>query len=205
MDRAAALARLNRRLLEQFSGRTVGALRAVLPMRIALPHLEPFLARNLEKEASKDALVVRCAGDALARGSPPSADAASKLLGAARDIDREFLGRVADFPVRIHVPYARIEPLRLRRIQRGLALAWRILNAWQARRHLRDEIPRAELARELREMLFLYCEETAALSYGVRVPALLAPLRERLNGLLLRHMRQAAERLTADIAAQKRS
>lgn len=203
MDRAAALARLNRRMLARFSAGTVDSLRAALPMRVALPHLEPFLARNLEKEARKDALVVRCASDALATGSPPTEDAARALLAAARGVDREFLASVANFPVRIRVPYERIEPLRLRRIQLGLALAWRILSAWQAGRRLREEMPRAELARQLREILFLYCEETAALSHGVRMPALLAPLRERLNALLLRQMRHAVERLAADIAAQK--
>jgi len=203
MDRAAALARLNRRMLERFSAGTVDSLRAALPMRVALPHLEPFLARNLEKETRKDALVVSCARDALAAGGPPAADAARTLLAAARGIDRDFLASVANFPVRIQVPYERIEPLRLRRIQLGLALAWRMLSAWQAGRRVRDDIPRAELARQLREILFLYCEETAALSHGVRMPALLAPLRDRLNALLLRQMRQAAERLTADIAAQK--
>jgi hypothetical protein len=204
MDRAAALARLNRRMLERFSAGTIDALRAALPMRLALPHLEPFLARNLEKEARKDALVVRCARDALATGAPPAAGAASTLLAAARDIDREFLASVARFPVRIEVPYGRIEPLRLRRIQLGLALSWRILHAWQAGRRLRDAIPGSELARQLREILRLYCEETAALSHGVRMPALLAPLRERVARLLLQTMQQAAERLAQDIAAQKR-
>jgi len=204
MDRAAALARLNRRLLERFSAGTVGALRAALPMRLALAHLEPFLARNLEKEIRKDALVVRCARDAIAAGAPPAAGAARDLLAAARDVDREFVASVARFPVRIEIPYARIEPLRLRRIELGLTLSWRILRAWHSGLRLRDELPRDELARGVRDILGLYCEETAALSHGVRIPAMLAPLRERLAQLLLGVMRQAAERVAQDIAAQKR-
>lgn len=204
MDRAAALARLNRRMLEHFSARSVGALRAALPLRLALPHLEPFLARNLEKEIRKDALVVACARDALASGTVPGAGEARALLAAARGIDREFFSSVARFPVRFEVPYGRIEPLRLRRIELGLALSARILGAWAARRRLRDDLPRAELARQLRAILGLYCEETAALSGGVRIPALLAPLRERLARALLGLMRETADRMAQDIAMHKR-
>jgi hypothetical protein len=107
-------------------------------------------------------------------------------------------------PLRFEVPYGRVEPLRLKRIELGLSLSGRILRAWSAHRRLREALPRAELAREVRAILLLYCEETAALSRGVQLPALLAPLRERLAVALLRLMRETAERLAQDIAAQKR-
>jgi len=110
---------------------------------------------------------------------------------------------VAAFPVRIRVPYERIEPLRLRRIQLGLALAWRILNSWQAGRRSRDEIPRAELARQLREILFCIARRLRRSATACACRRCSPPLRERLNALLLRQMRHAAEGLTADIAAQK--
>jgi hypothetical protein len=205
VDRAAALVRLNRRMLERFSARTTGALREALPMRVALPHLEPFLARNLEKEIRKDALVVARAQEALAQGRTPDAGVVPALLSAARGIDREFFASVEGFPVRFEVPYARIEPLRRRRIESGLALAGDILGAWRSGRRSREAVPRAELARRIREILDLYCEESAALSEGVRLPALLAPLRDRLAGMLLRLMRDSAAQLVRDIAAQKRA
>ena len=144
--------------------------------------------------------MIRCAAEAFARGERPDAAAARGLLAEARAIDREFLAGIGRFPVRIEIPYARIEPLRLRRIERGLDLAWRILEAWQQGRRLREGALRAELERGLREILALYCEESAALSEGVRLPALLVPLRERLAGALLRIMREIA----ADIASHKR-
>lgn len=203
MDRAAALVRLNRRVLERFSARTVAALRGVLPMRVALPHLEPFLVRNLEKEIRKDAMVVACARDALAAGVPPAPEAARALLAAAREVDRAFFAGVERFPVRFDVPYARIEPLRQRRIELGLALAGSILGAWGQGRRVRDVLPRDELGRKVKDILALYCEESAALSAGVRLPALLDPLRDRLADTLLRLMRDAAERTARDIAAQK--
>ena len=57
-NHARVLARLNRALLEAFSRRTTEALRGTLPLRLALPHLEPLLARNVAKEVRKDALVI---------------------------------------------------------------------------------------------------------------------------------------------------
>jgi hypothetical protein len=184
-------------LLRRFSRRTVEGLRALLPLRVALPHLEPFLAENVAKEVRKDTLLIERAAESLAAGRSPGADDVRALLEAARAMDREFLARTGRFPLRIEIPYARIEPLRARRIELGLALARRILGLWRDGRRLREALPRKELEGGLREMLTLYCEETAALSRGVHLPALLVPLRERVAAALLRVMRETA----SDIAS----
>ena len=209
MDRAAALARLNRRMLEAFSARTVAALRASLPLRLALPHLEEILGQNLEKEIRKDSLVIRRAGEALAAGVAPGADAAVRLLDSARRIDREFMARLGRIPLRLDIPYARIEPLRRRRIGHGLALAYRMLEAWRRRQRLRDAFSSAELESRLLEILILYCEETVALGDTARLPGPLAPVGERLASRLLAVMMAVSRALARDIAdavtaAQKR-
>jgi hypothetical protein len=210
MDRAAALARLNRRMLEAFSARTVGALQATLPLRLALPRLEQVLRDNLDKEARKDALVIRRAGEAQSAGAPPGADAARRLLESARQIDREFVARLGGFPLRLEIPYARIEPLRERRVRRGLELAYRILGVWHRKQRLRDSIAPAELERSLLEILTLYSEETVALADTARLPGPLARVGERMATRLLQVMTAASRELARDIAqsviaAQKRS
>ncbi|OGA23538.1 MAG: hypothetical protein A3H34_02540 [Betaproteobacteria bacterium RIFCSPLOWO2_02_FULL_67_19] len=200
MDRAGALAGMNRRFLETFSRRTTGALRAILPLRLALPRIEPFLALNVAKEVRKDAIVIRRAAQALAQAAPPDAALARQILEEVRAIDREFLGATARFPVRIEIPYARIDPLRLRRIGRGLDLAYRILEGWRRGRKLREVLAREELERRLRELLELYAEETQALSHSVQLPGLLAALRERLARGLQRVMNEAARQLALEAA-----
>ena len=80
MDRVRVLAELDRRILETYSRRTTQALRAALPLRLALPHLEPLLARNVAKEVRKDELAIRSAGEARAAGRPPG------LQGPGRQI-----------------------------------------------------------------------------------------------------------------------
>lgn len=180
-------------------------MRAALPLRLVLPALEPFLAENVAKEVRKDALVIRRAAEALAAGAPPAPEAARQLLDAARAIDREFLARVDGFPVRIDIPYERIEPLRLRRIELGLDTAYRILDAWRRGGRLRDALSAEEAERRVFAMMRLYAEETQALSDGVRLPGLLAPVRERLALRLVEAMTGAARSLAREVARMGRA
>jgi hypothetical protein len=200
MNRVRVLAALNRGMLEAFSGRTTEALRAALPLRIALPHLEPFLAQNVAKEVRKDALAIRRAGEALVAGRAPGPDAAWGLLEATRDIDREFLDCIGAFAIRIQIPYERIAPLRTKRIAILLEAAYRILDAWGRGRRLRDAFTRNEFEQRLREVLRLYAEETQALSHVVCLPRLLAPLRDRIAQRLYAVMSEVGAQLARDCA-----
>lgn len=159
--------------------------------------LQPFLEQNVAKEIRKDALVIAQAGEALRPGAAPAAERIAALLAAARDIDREFLGRVGELPARIRVPYERIEPLRRRRMELVLDTAGRILGAWQSGRRLRSEFAPGELERKLLDMLRLYAEETQALSHAVDLPRLLEPLRGAVAARLRNAMHEAASTLVA--------
>lgn len=202
MERVAVLAKLDRRMLEAFSRRTIEELRAALPLplRIALPHLGPFFAANVAKEVRKDALVIRRAGETLAAGARPGPGAAQPIFERTQEIDREFLRTIEHFPVRIRVPYDRIAPLRLQRIERVFDLAYRILREWQAGRRLRDAFGKEELEQCLLEVLELHVQESLALSRSVSLPALLDPVRERLAGRLHGVMNEVTARLAREIA-----
>ena len=203
-DRARTLAAVNRRILETFSRRTVDALRAVLPVRLALPHLEPLLALNVAKEAHKDARVIRCSAEALATGAAPGRETVRRLLEETKSIDRAFLDRIGAFPVGIVIRYEEVAPVRTQRIERLLSTAYRILDAWRTasglRAALRASCPQPELERDLYDMLKLYALETNALSRSVRLPAVLTPLRERLARGLNRVMNAAAMQLASDLS-----
>ena len=204
MNRARALAALERRILEAFSRRTVAALRAALPIRLALPHLERVLALNVAKEAQKDALVIRCGAEALAAGTPPGRESVMRLLEESKRIDRNFLDRIGPFPVGILIRYDDVAPVRTQRIERLLSAAYRILTAWQAagglRAALQASYAQPEFERELHEMLKLYAMETNALSRSVRLPVLLVPLQEQLARGLSRTMETVALRLAQDVS-----
>jgi hypothetical protein len=204
MHRAAALVRLNGRILGEFSRRTVTALNAALPLRIALPYLEPLLALNLEKEIQTDALVIRHACAAVATGIPPDRETARELFAATQAVDASFLLRVENLPIRIVVPYADIEPLRIRRIHSLAEAAYRIRCAWQApvplRAALRASYSREDLDWLMSDVFDLYAREVRALSRCLQLPALLAPLRERVAQHLDAVMRDVGARLARELA-----
>jgi hypothetical protein len=169
-------------------------------MRLVLPVLEPLLAENVAKEARKDARVVHCAAQALALGTPPGAEAAQRLLLDARNIDRQFLDRVGRGALELDIPYDRIEPLRRQRIEQGLDLAYRILDAWRGGGSLRGVFPPQALEQRLLRLLTLYCEETAELGAGVRATGALSALRGRAAGKLREAMTEVATGLAHDVA-----
>jgi len=148
----------------------------------------------------KDALVVRCAAQSLAAATVPGEGDVGRLLAEAREIDRQFLARAGALPLRLEVPYARIEPLRRRRIALGLELARLILAGWQDGGRLRDVLPVLDFEQRLRAVLTLYCEETAELARGVRASGTLSALRERAAGRLFENMTEVATQLARDAA-----
>lgn len=200
-----ALAAFDRRILETYSHRTTDALRAVLPLRVALPRIEPFLVLNVAKEVQKDTLVIRRAGEAVRHGASPDHAMVQQLFHATQEIDRAFLARVSGLPVGIVIRYEEIEPIRKRRIELLLGAACVILAHWPRQRGwraaLRTAYPRAELEQRLHELLRLYAQETQALSRSLRLPALLVPLREGIARNLYQIMNAAALRLARELTA----
>jgi hypothetical protein len=199
------LVAFDRRILETYSRRTTDALRAVLPLRVALPRVEPFLALNVAKEVQKDALVIRRAGEVLRHGAAPDAAMLRQIFHATQEIDRAFLARVSSLPIGIVIRYEEIEPIRLRRIERLFGAALAILERWpharSGRAALQAACPRAELEQLLHDLMRLYALETQALSRSLRLPALLVPLREGIAHSLYQIMNAAAGRLARELAA----
>lgn len=144
--------------------------------------------------------MIERAAELLTAARTPGDDDAARLLAQARDIDREFLIGTRGLPVQLDIPYARIEPLRRKRIARGLDLALRVLAGWRDARRLRHAMPADALERRLRELLQLYCEETAALAGGVRTSGALAAVRGRAARALLEIMTAEAEGLAREAA-----
>ena len=165
-------------------------------LRVALGPLEPILALNVDKEVRKDALVIAQAGH------PASPDGLSALLARAREIDREFLGRLGHFPLRLEIRYEDVEPIRKRRLERLFDAAARLLRApWRGLRPaVRACYGQADFAALLDEHLHLYALEVQALNRSVRVPVLMAPLRglvaDRLHAIMDLEAKALARQVT---------
>jgi len=204
VKRARSLARLNGRILHAFSQRTTTALRAALPLRLALPHLEPVLALNVAKEIRKDTLVILRANEPATEVAADWNEILPQLLQATKEIDRGFLDSVGRFPVEIVIRYEEIAPIRTRRIKLLHDAARKILTARDADRRLRETMQasfsRDEFAQLLHELFRLYAEETRSLSRSVRLPGPLVPLRELIAQELLNVMLRVARPLALEIA-----
>ncbi len=205
MKPAHSLARLNGRILNAYSRRTTTALRAALPLRLALPHLEPVLALNVDKEVKKDTLVILRARELMRAGPLDWNEVLPQLLQATKEIDRLFLSRVGAFPVDIVIRYEEIAPIRARRMKLLYDAALKILAARDRDLRLRGAMQasfsRDEFAQLLDQLFRLYAEETRSLSRSVRLPALLVPLRELIAQELLNVMLRVARPLALEIAA----
>ncbi len=205
MQRARLLAELNRRLLEAYSRRTAAALRARLPLPVALPWLDDLLLLNVDKEVRKDALAIHHAVQSARSAQPVDAARMEALLQAARAIDRDFLAR-ARGPLEIPIRHELIDPVRRRRIRRLVDATAELCGAWTARRGLRAALalrfPGGALERLLFELMLGYAQETRLLGESVRMPVLLAPLRRRVLAGLFETMEQTAASLAREAAAR---
>lgn len=203
MDRADALAALNGKILIAYSAGTIAALRSALALRVALPHLEPVLALNVEKEIRKDTLVIQHAGCAAAGGTSPGPADVQKLYLDTLAVDDAFLQRLESFPVRLVIPYGEIEPLRVRRIQYLVGTAYRILTAWPQHQRLKTTLraiyDQTDFELLISIILDLYAQEARVLSRSVRLPSALAPLRDRLARHVATVMSDVGLRLAQDL------
>lgn len=204
MNPASTLAMLNRRVLLEYSRRTTDTLRTSIPLRLALPRLEPFLKLNVAKEARKDAFVISHAATGLLNETPPGDETPHQIFEATKEIDRDFLARVAGFPVGIVIRYEAIAPVRMQRIDCLLGASRRILDAWgparSGRAALQSAYSRGEFEQLVRELLRLYAQETRVLSRSLSLPKLLVPLRESLAQNVFSIMNDTATQLSRELS-----
>ena len=207
MHRARLLADLNRQLLEAYSRRTTAALRARLPLPLALPWLDRLLLSNVEKEVRKDARVIAAGVQAARTGQPIDDAMVTTLLNTAQEIDRDFLAH-ARGPLEIPIRYEAVNPVRTRRIRRLLEASWHLCHVWTPRRKLRsaldEHFPTTDLERLLFDLMVLYARETQVLGESVRMPALLSPLRRRVLASLYETMEKNAAGLSREAAGRIR-
>jgi hypothetical protein len=207
MHRARLLAELNRQILEAYSRRTTAALRARLPLPVALPWLDKLLLSNVQKEVRKDAHVIGRAVQVAKAGQPIDDALVMSLLQMAREIDRDFLAS-ARSPLEIPIRYEAVNPVRSQRIRKMLDAGNRLSKVWSPRRKLRSALaetfPEAELERLLFELMVLYARETQVLGESVRMPALLSPLRRRVLAGLYETMEKTAQALAREAAGHIR-
>ena len=203
MDKVRVLCAMSGAMMQEFSTRTAARLGDYTLFKLLLPAFRAFLDINVRKEIEKDRLVILRAAAARHAGSAVQEADIERLLQQAREIDRKFLQQAAVFPVDIHIEYRDIEAFRLRRIERLLELAGRLLAQWEVTPRFRTVVAhlysRAEFESRLREILELYSAETRMLSRSVHIPQILIFARDSLSETVHTVMDSVARGLATEL------
>lgn len=197
---------MNAYMMREFSHRTVAGLREYKLFRIILPPFKSFLEVNLDKEIDKHREIINCAMEAAAAGHPPGTAYIERLLQRAREIDRVFLQKAQAFSSAIDIHYHEIDPIRKRRFEYLLEANYRILIGWHELKQVRKAIcnlyEREQFRSFLQEILNLYINETRLLSYSVKIPRRLSPVRTTLIDTVNGVMKNTAAELAIDLTSK---
>jgi hypothetical protein len=189
--------------MQTFSRRTVERLARHTLFGLAMPAFQSFLDINVRKEIEKDRRVIATAAEALRAGRAPNPVDAEQLLRDARVIDQAFLRQAAPFPLAIDIRYPDIEPTRRQRIERLLAMSYRLLAHWQSTPRFRQAVAQAytrgQFQTALGEILHLYALETKSLNRSVRLPTFASLARDKLADTIHSEMETVAGQLASEL------
>jgi hypothetical protein len=194
---------MDRTMMQAFSRRTVERLARHTLFGLALPAFQSFLDINVRKEIDKDRRVIVAATEAVRAGRTPSLVDAEQLLHEVREIDQAFLQQAAPFPLAIDIRYPDIEPTRRQRIERLLAMSYRLLAHWQSTPRFRQAVAQAYTREQfhtaLGEILHLYALETKSLNRSVRLPTFASLARDKLAETIYLEMEAIASQLADEL------
>ena len=190
-------------MMQAFSRRTVERLARHTLFGLALPAFQSFLDINVRKEIDKDRRVIAAAADVLRAGRAPDTSDTERLLHEAREIDQAFLQQATPFPLAIDIRYPDIEPTRRQRIERLLAMSYRLFAHWQSTPHFRQAVAqtytREQFHTALDEILHLYALETKSLNRSVRLPTFASMARDKLADMIYSEMEMVAGQLANEL------
>lgn len=206
MNKAGVLCRMNQSMMEEFSRRTVAALKQHKLYKLMLPAFQSFLELNVRKEIEKDCQVITRAAMLYRTGATPGEEDVRRLLQQFREIDQHFLREITGIPITINIDYAAIESVRRQRIQHLLLVSQRILARWEVTPQIRGVIAELYDYHEFNALLYsilnLYSMEAKMLSRSVRVPSILSYLRNSLTETFSSTMHTVAEDLAKELAGR---
>ena len=202
VDKVRLLCAMNRFMMQEFSQRTVEALKQGTLFSLMLPPLQSFLEINLQKEVKKDQLVLTSAAVAHKTGKEADSREVQRLLQEARSIDRNFLRQASPFPINIDIQYYDIEEIRQQRIELMIEAATRLFARWETIPRFREAVASLYDAQQFRSLLYeilhLYSHETRMLHNSIHMPGIISMARNSLAQTIYSTM----ERVSAELAGE---
>lgn len=155
-------------MMLEFSTLCMSRLNNHLPLRLFFAPLQPFFNANVHKEIEKDHLVIKHAAAVFETGKSRGEINVDDLFELTKDIDRQFLGKLANPFFSIQIRYDDFAEIRKKRIDAFVDLAFSLLDTWEAQTSFKQAVKstfsEASFREVLGEVLHLYNVETRMLS-----------------------------------------
>ncbi len=161
-----------RDMLTRFSDRCIERLTGRPPIAMGVSVTSAHLRDNVEKEITKDCLVIEHAVQTFSAGREFSDADLDRLFERSKAIDREFLDQLVLPSVCINIRYDDIEKIRKKRFRYLAEFVVDLLQYMDDAGDMEEAVRSLFTAEQFRgvvgEFLFLYCVEVKKLTRSVR-------------------------------------
>lgn len=173
MNRVEILSEMDRRLLRTFSTECLVRLRKHLLFEFVLPLIGDFMKANVEKEIAKDRMIIKRAGENVARGKESGEEDIVAALEGMKKIDAEYLQKAHLSRISFSLHYEGIEEIRRKRVSLIFDTVTVLLLKWETGRTfeeaVRDVYTREQFGQSVFTFLHLYGLETRKLGESIRI------------------------------------
>lgn len=205
MNKLAELVNKNSELLHEFSSRCIGRIEGHGPFKVLLAPFHRFLAANVEKEVTKDRLIIECAVAAYYDETEITAEIREELFEKTRQVDDAFLKNVPLYllPDIRHQDFADI---RKERIGVLLETVCDLMKNWKEHRSFPETVRKTyspeQFSRIIIDILDLYSREAKMVAASAKLPPLETIAKVRMETKLYTVMESVAEEIAGEITEE---
>lgn len=197
MDKIGLLSAQDRLLLQEFSARCIDRLNDHFMLAFFLKVFCRFLEDNIRKEIEKDRLIIESVVRDFKAGKGEGEVDMGEIFEKTKDVDNDFLKKIAILPLTLEVRYDDIEDIRKERIALLVHFVFTVFRNWD------DPIPFCDVVRTtfteerfqeiITRILHLYTLETRMLSKSVKCFPVFATARNSFFDTLFKIMEKTGQ------------
>lgn len=173
MNKVKKLCALDRQLLQKFSSECLARLRKLFLFELVLPVINDFLEANVEKEVTKDRMIIEHAGHAFIKGKQAGDGEIQEVYEKTLEIDTKYIEKAHSRKFSFSMKYEDIEDIRKQRIKLIIDNVITLLSAWGEDETFEETVRRSfskeEFGERLHGFLHLYNLETRELGDSIRI------------------------------------
>jgi hypothetical protein len=171
MDKVSILCNKDKAILHEFSNRYIEKLNGYIMFKLIRPFILGFMEENVQKEITKDRMIIECAVSAFGQGQNAFDLDLDEIFERTKEIDSEFIKKISSLPIYLDVRYEEIESVRKERIQVMARTVFELLGHWNNKRSfiavVMDTYTEDRFRNVMYSILHLYNLETEVLGNSI--------------------------------------